>query len=325
MSDLSGPKELASELKNFNSFAIFGHVNPDGDCLGSSFALRNALVDMGKKAFFYLQEELSADLKFFSEFSPVANHNQYQSSEFDAVIVLDSSDRRRMGGLEEALKLKESGLPIFLIDHHTKGDLIDFCDYYWCDEKYSSTCEMVLEILQNLKYEIRKNVATLLLAGIETDTFSFQNQNTNENSFSSAAYLISRGARLGSIIKNAFEAKTINIAKIYGLALERLHYNSKYKTAISYVMISDLEKFGVGEEAVSGIANYLNSVEGIKILFLISESKDGTLKINLRTRDNAVDLAELARLLGGGGHKKASGFTISGRMERESDKIKVVL
>jgi len=175
-----------------------------------------------------------------------------------------------------------------------------------------------------MKVEINKDLATLLLTGIETDTSSFQNQSTNKNSLDSAAFLVSRGARLGTIIQNTFEAKKMNLVRIYGVVLERIVYNADYQTVATYLLRSDLEKHGISDDEVSGIANYLNRLKDVKAVFLIVEEPDGGVKVSLRTRDEKVDLSVLAKILGGGGHAKASGFSISAAIEKCREEVCVI-
>jgi len=106
--------------------------------------------------------------------------------------------------------------------------------------------------------------------------------------------------------------KEIDVVKVYGLALERLIFNKEYQTVTSFITEKDLLDHNLGREAVSGIANYLNSIGGASIVFLIYADGNGKIEVSLRTRSELVDVQVLAKFLGGGGHKKASGFTTSG-------------
>lgn len=315
-------KEIAESLKEARKVAIFGHVSPDSDCYGSTLSLMIALESLGKEAFVYLPDEFPYYLTYLK------NHNAFkQEKDFqfvDAAVIMDSSSVNRVVSSDVLARMKEKNIPIYLVDHHISGDLSDFADYAWQDNEISSVSEMVLEIIKDMGVKIKKDIATLLLSGIEGDTGSFQHQNTTQNSLKDAAYLMLKGARFKSIIDNAFNSKKeINIIKIYGLVLERLIYNKKYQTATTYITLADMDKYGIGEESGSGIINFLNIIEGVKMVVLITEMDDNAIKVSLRTSDENVDVQKLASYVGGGGHVKASGFTVKGKIIVENGQVQV--
>jgi phosphoesterase RecJ-like protein len=316
-------KEIAEALKKANSVAIFGHVLPDGDCLGSVFGMKLALESMEKRAYVFLDEEIPYYLDFLKDYSNL--HTEKEFRDTDIVLVFDSSQVNRVESENILQDYKERGVKIYQIDHHLPGNLNDFADYFWQDQDFSSTSEMALLIIKKMGIRIKKDVATLLLTGIEGDTGSFQHQNTTSRSLESAAYLVSKGARFGSIVENTLNSKKeLNILKLYGLALERLVYNKKYKTLTSYLTLEDAKKFGVKGNSYSEIINFFSIVGGIKIIILITEREEGLLKVSLRTRDEYVDVQKLAANFGGGGHIKASGFSIKGKIIEENGRVKVV-
>ncbi len=314
---------IAEVLDNAERVAIFGHVQPDSDCYGSAVGLKIGLESAGKKAFVYLPDDLPYNLAFLNGFAVFGEEKMMQN--VDAVVIVDSASLGRIHAREILENYKQKGIQTILLDHHLASDLINFADIGWQDEKVSSVSEMVLAVLKEMNATIQKDIATYLLAGIEGDTGSFQNQNTTKDSFEDAAYLMSKGARFRSIIANAVNSKrNINLIKLYGLALERVVYNKKYKTAATYVTLQDLKNYGLEEEAsYSEMINFLNTIGGIKMIVLITEREEGVLKVSLRTRDDHVNVQRLANAFGGGGHIKASGFSLSGKIVSENGRVKI--
>lgn len=315
-------KEIAEALKGAHSVAIFGHILPDGDCYGSVFALKMAMESLEKQAFSYISEDIPEFLSFLEDYESLKSQKEFYPA--DLVIILDSSDIKRTENQNLLYKYKENGTKIYLVDHHTLGDFVDFVDFIWQDTKKSSASEMILDILRAMDLKIKKEVATLLLTGIETDTSSFQNQNTTTESLEAAAFLMSRGARHTRIINNTFHIKDMDTIKLYGLVLERLVYNKKYGTILGYLTQKDIKSVGAEGDFSSGIANYLNTIEDVKVIIFITEKEEGVLKVSLRTRDEKVDVSNLAKAVGGGGHVKASGFTTKGKIIIEDGQVQVV-
>ncbi len=315
--------EIAEQLKRAQKVAIFGHVSPDTDCYGSAIGLKMGLESEDKEAYVYLPEEMPYNLVFLNNYGSF--QEEKAAKDADLAVVLDCSSVSRAHSADMLKYYKNTGVRVVLIDHHLPGDLLTFADMGWQDEKISSVSEMILAVLKEMRVNIQKGIATYLLAGIEGDTSSFQNQNTTQSSFEAAAYLMSKGARFGSIISNTINSKrNLNLIKLYGLALERVIYNKKYKTATTYITLEDLKKYELDEDgSYSEMINYLNTVNGIKMIVLITEKSDNELKVSLRTRDDGVNVQVLAKALGGGGHAKASGFSLKGRIANENGKIKI--
>ncbi|RJO60840.1 bifunctional oligoribonuclease/PAP phosphatase NrnA [candidate division WS5 bacterium] len=316
-------QSIADALKEAGAVAIFGHVLPDSDCMGSMFGMKFALERAGKKAYAYFDGKVPDNLRFMGDYGNLDVEGSVMPA--DLVLVFDSSQVNRVGQEGVLRDYKKEGTPIYQVDHHMPGDLSGFADCSWQDDKKSSTSEMALEILKEMGFLIKKDTATALLAGIEGDTGSFQHQNTTQDSLEAAAYLISKGARFKAVVDNTLNFKRdLNLLKLHGLVLERIVYNKKYKTATSYLTLDDEKRFGVEGESYSGIANLLNVVDGAKAVILISEREGGMLKVSLRTRDEHVDVQKLASYVGGGGHVKASGFSIKGKIEIQDGQVRVV-
>ena len=196
------------------------------------------------------------------------------------------------------------------IDHHITN--VRFGDINIIDNSASSTCEILYHLIRERHAYITKECAYCLLTGIVGDTGNFTNAATNQESFKIAADLIWRGANIFDIIQRLFSVEeSINTLRLWGKIFERLIYNKKYDIAVSYVLQKDFMECNVGTEAVEVVANFLNYIKGVNGGVLLKETADGAFKVSMRTTTSHVDVSVLAKMLDGGGHKKAAGFTVS--------------
>lgn len=290
-----------------------GHKGGDADCYGSLFGLKLGLESLRKRVDIISTEDFPEGLSFlFFYFN--GDIKSEIIPDVDLFIAVDSADISRLVAPEIAKQYQERGVKIAQIDHHTKGDLSESANVSFRDEQACSTTEIVYNLLKVLGAKIDKNCATCLLTGIVGDTSSFQNQNTTKECFSIASDLMKLGARQKVISDNIFGGKEVDMLKVWGLAMERLYVNERYGIVTTYLTYSDIETYGMSPEVLSGIANFLNSIKGAKVVVLISEEEKGTIKVSMRTRDEHVNVANIAKMLGGGGHVKASGFSFPGSL-----------
>lgn len=304
-----GPVEL---IKKSEKILLLTHKDPDGDALGSLLGLSFALLKLDKKICPVLSEEISQNLLFLPGLKMLQGKTKPNP---DLIILLDFPDLKRSELSKETERLIRN-TPSILIDHHPKGDLCNLCTYQIYNQKAAATAELLYFLINKLSVTIDKNIATALLTGIITDTNSFQNSNTTIESFEIASSLLSAGARVEPIINSIFYQKSPNILKLWGRAMMRLWKNEKYNLLITVLTSDDFRKCGIGKEGTEGVINFLSltlnpSVNGVLLL----AEENGKIKGSLRTQKERVDFSTLARILGGGGHQKASGFIIDGKLK----------
>ena len=154
-----------------------------------------------------------------------------------------------------------------------------------------------------------------LLTGLITDTDNFSNGATNQECLKIASELIHRGANFNMIKAWFLKNKSITTLKLWGIALSRLNKHEKHDIVHTHITRDDLTESGANEEETDGIANFLNNVGEGRAAILLKETSDGKIKGSLRTTKDDLDVGAIAKALGGGGHKKASGFTMDGTIE----------
>jgi len=313
-----GPVELINKAKKI-LLLTHKEAGGDGDALGSLLGLSFALSKLEKKIYSFLDGEISSNFSFLPGLEMLDGEI---TDKLDLLILLDFAELQRgsWNGREKLIKK----IPSILIDHHPKGNLYNLSTFKMHDQKAASTTEIVYFLIDSLKVPIDKEIATSLLLGIFTDTNSFQNPNTTTKTFTVASSLLSYGARIEKIAKHTFYEKSLGILKLWGKAMSRLWKNEKYDLLVTTLTAADFRECGIGEEGSNGIANFLSltsSAESAGILVLVEEN--GKIKGSLRTQKEGIDVCKLASALGGGGHQKAAGFTVEGKLGYDKGRWRV--
>lgn len=314
--------KLKDILNTGDNFLLICHEQPDGDALGSLLALSEALEANGKKVSMVCCDAVPEVFSFLPGTERIQSDFLIGNSE--AIVLLDNGDLRRTGFPKRVLTAKEKNIPIVNIDHHPKNDLWKAATINYVDESSSSSSELVYDILCGLDWKITPKIATLLLAGIFTDTGGFHHTNTSEKVLNIVSDLLSKGAKLKLVSDKISNFHSVTRLKLWGIALNRMLINKKLGIVSSFLLRSEIEKLNASEDEVSGLINLMNSVPESKISLLLYEASDGNIRGSLRTESSAIDVSALAKLCGGGGHKKAAGFSLRGKIEKIDNVWRVV-
>ncbi len=237
----------------------------------------------------------------------------YGASKFDLIIVLDSPDLERLGPLYDNESQLFYETPVINIDHHAGNDF--FGKINWVDLTATSSAEILVSLIESLAREtplIDENIATALLTGIITDTGSFQNANTTPKSLTVAAQLVAAGGRQQEIIRHIFKTKPLSTLKLWGRILESVRLDGPGRFIWAKISQADFLSAGAQESETSGVIDeLLKSAPNIDFVLLLSE-KAGQLDGSLRSVAPGIDVSQIAKLFGGGGHEAAAGFQLPG-------------
>jgi len=203
--------------------------------------------------------------------------------------------------------LARSARQILQIDHHVPHE--PFADLRLVDTQAAATAEIVYRMLRSMRHPISREVAVCLLTGLVTDTFSFKFPNTTPRSLRIAAQLKKCGADISEINEHVFETRTFSAVKLLGLALSTLQSTPDGKIAWVAISPEIFQRSGATDEETEGIVNYVRSIHGVEVAFLMREVRDKRVRVSLRSR-GTVDVAAIARLFDGGGHENAAGCTL---------------
>jgi phosphoesterase RecJ-like protein len=317
--------KLKSILEEYQEFVLVCHVDPDGDAIGSLSAMAEMLEALGKKVHRVCKNTVPTVFSFLIETDLVQNDwpTNLPAGGW-AIILLDNGDFRRTGFPDEITKARNSQIPIVNIDHHPKNDLWRIAKINCVDDTASSTGEMLYRIFTEFEWTIINSIATALLAGIFYDTGSFQHQNTTPKVLEMTGDLLRLGAKLKLITQKMVNDRSISLFKLWGIALSRLTVNNKYNISYSIITRQDLAETEATEVEILGLVNLLNTNAESRLTLLLYESENGKIKGSLRTENNDLNMSKFAASLNGGGHKKAAGFMLGGKIVCAGDGWKIV-
>ncbi len=309
-------KEFEKALKlieKSNNILIISHKNPDGDTIGSNLSLRKVLIcDFGKNVTSVCADPLPKSLLFLPDSNVF--ENKIDPNKHDLIITVDASSVDQLKFAEIDEKFLKSGKAIINIDHHPTNK--KFGTLNIVDENASCATEILYYFFEFVKATIVPSTATHLLAGLYNDTGSFMHSNTSSSSYKIASKLLEAGAALPRIVKHMFKTQSIEQLRLWGKVLSNARLNKK-GTLVSKITNDDFYETNSTPRDLMGVINYLNSVSRSNLSILLSEDMEGHVKGSMRTSKNDVNVASLCEKLGGGGHKKAAGFTIPGKIVTE--------
>ena len=295
---------LEEKLLSAKKVAITGHVNPDGDCIGSVLAIYNYISTV------YPEIKLSAYLEEFSDkFMFLKNSENIKQSveedeEFDLLICVDSADIQRLGFSEVLLqKSKES----INIDHHVTNT--KFTDETCLEADASSTAEVIYTLLN--KEKIDKAVAECLYTGMVHDTGVFRYSCTSPKTMRIAADLMEKGIDYTTIVDESFYEKSYLQNQILGRTLLESILILDGKCIFSYVNRKTMNFYEVTKKDLDGIIEQLRQTRGVEVAIFLYEVETQKYKVSLRSK-NKVDVSKIASFFGGGGHVRAAGCTMDG-------------
>ncbi|MDD4351624.1 MAG: bifunctional oligoribonuclease/PAP phosphatase NrnA [Candidatus Gracilibacteria bacterium] len=311
-------EKLKNTLANAKKILLISHRSPDGDTLGSTLAWYFALLSKGKIVYPFCVDPLPDKMQYLPAWDKMTNKLPNLES-IDLVIINDHGDLK-LSGLNEVNDQILARKQVINIDHHPSNDFFGHQNFVFTDA--ASCTQIVTQLLKKLGFRITPDMATLLLNGLYTDTGSFQHSNTSPAALETAALLMSYGANWNLIVKNAFKTLPVSTMKLWGHVLANMNTNAKGITS-STVTEHDLEDAKADSSELEGVVNFLNAVPNTKFSVLLSERGD-VVKGSLRTPKDDVDVAKIASFFGGGGHVKAAGFAVKGKIQREKNKQGVV-
>jgi len=301
-------ENLWNEVKNAQKILVIGHRKPDGDALGAMCAIKIWLKSIGKEVKLACVDKPTRKysfLPFVDEIETKINLN-----ETDLVIIVDCGAHYMTDFHEihpKILSFNNTEKKPFIvnIDHHSSND--NFGHINIVDQKSASTTMILYEIFKYLDVVISPDMATCLIAGIYNDTGSFMHSNTSYEVYAVAGDLLRSGAKVSGMIKSLFRTNTVSTLKLWGRAFEKAQISDE-NYIYSVVTEDDLQKIGQSDQ-VSGAIDYLNMVPDVNFSLLLQEDRSH-VKGSLRTRRDDIDLSEIAKKYGGGGHPKAAGFSM---------------
>ncbi|MBQ7959959.1 MAG: bifunctional oligoribonuclease/PAP phosphatase NrnA [Clostridia bacterium] len=297
-------KSIVEKIKNAQKIAIFNHENPDGDALGSAFALKLILIALGKKAEVFLRQgdERTREYKLVKG----TENNGLSVEECDLKVAVDCADIKRLGSMKEFFSGNTAA-----IDHHMTH--VEFAESTLLVDA-PATGEIIFDLAEMLGVELTHDMAHNIYVAITCDTGSFKYSSTTPKTHVVAAKLLEKGVDIGYISKCVFDTKSFDYFRAYRKGIDSLELFENGKIAVLSITEEDFKELGVDETIIDGIVELPRSVEGAEVGAYIRQREDGAFKVSLRSNGD-VDVAKAAVAFGGGGHIKASGFLLRKELE----------
>lgn len=295
-------------IRNASHILLFAHSRPDPDTVGANIALKLFLENQGKKVTIGCLDPFPENLRslFDAEFF---HPDTLNLASYDVVIACDSVDR----GFHTIISKLAPNTVTVLIDHHPDIELTG--DIITIDPEYSSSSELVYLFLQSQQVVIQKPIATALLLGLMFDTGAFQHANVTAQVMQIASELIKRGAPAAKIAELIFSKQKVAALKLWGKAFERARLNPHTGLLTTAIMEKDVRECEAMIDDIYQVTTILSAVPEARYVLVLSERSENMVRGSFRSLEHhGIDVSAIAKTLGGGGHKLASGFEIPGRI-----------
>lgn len=301
--------EIKEKIQNAKRILITAHKNPDGDAIGSGLALMLALnaLNSDKEIIirFVIDDKIPKYLKFLNHSFLIEEKSNVDTKyKFDLIIALDSANIERIGRVAEFIDETNT---VINIDHHisnTKYGNINFIG-----SEYSSTSEIIYELIQFLNIKIDLDIAEAIYTGIVNDTGNFAYSNVTEKTFFIAYELKKIGVDNSKINNILFKNKSLKQMKLFGKLFTEFVFVKEKKLIYYFLSYNDMKSDKLTKDDTEGLVDFLRDFEEADFSLFLREEENGSVKGSIRSKNG--DSNHLASLFNGGGHKKAAGFTSS--------------
>ena len=306
------PEHILQVIREKENFVLFTHVHPDGDAIGSLLGMADLLTSMRKRVFTYLEEPVSHLFDFMPDCQMISTSTSelrqfVREAGVDiAAIALDCGEADRLGEYKQDFLTIH---PFVVIDHHLSHR--KYGDYRWVEPGRSSTGEMVFEIGTALGCVPSYNCAYNLFVAIATDTGSFRYECTGPRTFEIAAKLVQRGVQPEEVARHIYDNFTPERLALMQLVIKTLKLYQEDQVAVIQVTRDMFERSGALVQDVEGFVDYPRSIRSVKVAVFLKENHDNQVSVSLRAKGEC-DVAEIAKVFGGGGHRNAAGCKFPG-------------
>lgn len=293
------------DFTKIKTVAIFTHIRPDGDALGSMLGLMLALRKKGLIADCFCDSPIPSALEIIPGADTI---NNPEAAQYDMLIAVDCADEFRLGKYKDIfLKHKNT----VNIDHHMTNNSYAKHNII---KPYASTCEMIYDIVKEQGIELDRDIAMSLYVGIMTDTGQFSQSNTTPHSHIAAADLVSYGIDIEYISQKVFKETSKQKLMLINDCISSMRFYEDDKIAIITIKEEDLQRHDLDTNDTEGIINYAINVSGVMIGACLTQSSDKAYKVSLRSK-KGINVADIAKDFGGGGHIQAAGLMLNGYLE----------
>jgi len=303
-------KLILKEIKKANNILINVHRSPDLDTVGSATALYQVLTKMGMSATLVCPHEIPENFKFLKGANKVMtiDFSSFDFSPFDLFLIADSGSYEIVTGSKE-IELPE--INKIIIDHHRTNNWENYLSRL-LDIRASSTCEIIYQMMQDWGIKIDAEIATSLFSGIASDTVFFKYGENAKKTFRIASELLDLGSDKNKLVDQAFDSFDFELVRMIGEFLVNIQKGTGF--IYSIMNYETFVKYGKNRGARELVANlFARSIKGFDFGFMAVEYEPEKFAVSFRSKH--TDVSEIAKKLGGGGHRNAAGATVKGEFK----------
>ena len=301
-------ESAAKTLLSKDKILILTHRSPDGDTIGSGYALAMALRKLGKSVKVDCTDPFPEKYSYFTD--------KLEKLEFDEefVVSVDIADTKLLGE-----KLSDYADKIDLcIDHH--GSNTKYAKEYYVEASAAAAAQVIAKLIRLMNVEFDKDIANAIYKGITTDTGCFRYTNVTAETHRIAADMIDCGAESGMINRLMFETKSRSRLEIERRVMDSIQFYLDGRCAIAYATIDMMKESGAVDSDMEGVSSLPRQIEGVMAGITLREKNNGKFKVSVRTTDE-LDASAICANFGGGGHKAAAGCMITGTLNEAIEQI----
>jgi phosphoesterase RecJ-like protein len=296
-------EEAAGAIRACGSVALACHVTPDGDALGSTLALHQLCLSVGKPSIASWPEPFAVAPHYtYLPGLDLATKPADFPAEPELMVTFDCGSIDRLGELADAARAAGT---LIVLDHHVTNDRYGTINVV--DPDAAATAVIVHRLAQRLGWGLTRDAAVCLYTGLVCDTGRFQYANTTPEVFSLAAELSAFDLPIASMSRQLFEQHRFAYLQLVAVALERSVLDRPLRFVATWITQADLDRFGIAIEEAEGLIDLVRRTDEADVACVLKETPDGT-KVSLRSTSE-VDVSAIAMAFGGGGHRAAAGFT----------------
>lgn len=310
--------EIASALRDCQRVVVLSHVRPDGDAFGSQLALALSLRQLGKDITVWNEDGI-LDKYSFLPGAELITRPSTEPTQFDLAVALDTAVQNRLGAAADSVRAEKW----INIDHHPTNPR--YGDLVYIDSVAPATGQILFELLSSEQLPLDLHIAENLFVAISTDTGSFQYPNTTARTFEIGAELLKCGVDVGRISGLLYESYPRRRVELLRELLGTMRFEASGKVSAFSLSLEVTGRLGVKPEDNEGLIDHLRAIEGVIVAVFFEELLEGKVRVSMRSKSEAADVAAICQQFGGGGHKLAAGARTRGTLaEVEARVLKAI-
>lgn len=305
--------EIADELRKASRICIASHIRPDGDALGSLLGLALSLREMGKEVFALSNDGVPWILDFLPGIETIIRPAG-EVLDIDLAVAVDTATKERLG--EYSLKALSAAPLMINIDHHPTNPRYGTLNYI--DGTVPAVGQIMYDLLSSEGFPITDGVRRNLYTAISTDTGSFQYPSTTARTYQIASEMVGAGLDVGTLNSLIYDRRPLRCVELLGTMLAEMKLISGDRIASWNYTQATKQRLNVQPGDTEGLIDVMRGIDSVISAVIFEEQKNGQIRVSARSKSNAVNVAKVCGLFGGGGHHLAAGATMSGPIEEAS-------